>query len=181
MLARSGAAALATLLAASTATAQGRVEEKNTPPVAVGGFRYQHVPPITHMNVCEVAMCVPGSRVSYIFAAGDPHPSFERYMDERAKLEEALRSRAPAGSTIDFDPPEQTTDQIFTVFKARRVATLTDGSKFFVLSQRIHCARFTVDIVSSSTDKKAAETNMAMFALPIMLLSQRSEEPKRNP
>ena len=173
---RSGAAALAILLAASAATAQDRVEAQNAPPVAVGGFRYQHIPPHTHMNVCEAVKCVSGSRVSYLLAPGNSNPSFERYKEERAKLAEALRSRAPAGSTISFDPPEQTKDRIFTVFKSRRVDTLADGNKSFVLSQRLHSARLTADIISSSTDNKAAETNMVLFTLPIMLLSQRAEE-----
>ena len=113
-------AALTILLAASAATAQDRVETQNAPPVAVGGFRYQHISPHTHMNVCEAAKCVPGSRVSYILAPGNFNPSFERYKDERERVAEALRGRAPAGSTISFDPPEQTTGRIFTLFKSRR-------------------------------------------------------------
>jgi hypothetical protein len=174
-------AALTILLAASAATAQDRVETQNAPPVAVGGFRYQHISPHTHMNVCEAAKCVPGSRVSYILAPGNFNPSFERYKDERERVAEALRGRAPAGSTISFDPPEQTTGRIFTLFKSRRADMLADGKKSFVLSQRLHSAHLPADIISSSTDNKAAEANMALCTLPIMLLSQRKEEATKCP
>src|SRR5262245_62143938 len=51
---RPGAAALTILLAASAATAQDRVDAApNAPPVAVGGFRYQHISP-KRRNACQV-------------------------------------------------------------------------------------------------------------------------------
>ena len=160
---------LAGLLTVSAVHAQDGTDGKSAPPFAVGGFRYQHIPPRTQMNICESAICTPGSKVSYIIFAPDPDPSFEQYKAERTKLAEALKSRAPTGTTSTFDPPEQTKDRIFTIFKARRVDTFADGSKSFVLSQRVFGARMSIDLISSSMSSKAAEDNAALFMLPIML------------
>jgi hypothetical protein len=51
-------------------------------------------------------------------------------------IAEVLKRRAPPGVTLTFDPPEQSKDKLFTIFKARRVEAFADGSKLFVLNQR---------------------------------------------
>jgi hypothetical protein len=38
----------------------------------------------------------------------------------------------------------------------------------------------TVDMISSSPDEKAAEGNLALFTMPIMLLSQMKGEPPKD-
>ena len=155
-------------------------EAKSGPPVTISGFRYQHLPPKIHMNVCEAATCTLGSKVSYLFMAPSPQPTFEQYQAERTTIAEALRRRSAAGSTITFDPPQQTKDKLFTIFKARRVDAFPDGSKLFVWSQRVYSARMAFEIISSSPDEKAAEGNLALFTMPIMLLSQMQSGPPKD-
>jgi hypothetical protein len=172
-------------LTAATAHAQKRSEApgpegKSGPPVAVSGFRYQHMPPRIHMNVCESATCTLGSKVSYLFMAPSPRPTFEQYQAERTKIADALRLRVAPGATITFDPPQQTKDKVFTIFKARRVDAFPNGSKLFVWSQRVYGARMAFEIISSSPDEKAAEGNLALFTVPMMVLSRMKGEPPKD-
>jgi hypothetical protein len=156
------------VLVAPVARAQDRPMAK--PPFAVGGFRYQHMPPNTHMNICEAAACTPGSQVSYILFAPSPPPSLERYKAQRKAISEALRkSRAAAGATVAFSTPKQSKDKLFTIFMVRRVETYPDGRRVVFLSQQLYSARFTADIISSSPSEEAAKKNLDLFMLPIMM------------
>jgi hypothetical protein len=140
------------------------------PPFAVGGFRYMLMPSKMHMNICEAAMCTPGSRVSYILLSPGPAPSFEQFKAQRKVVAEALRkARAAQGVTIDFGSPQRSKDKLFTVFKVRRVETYPDGRKLFFWNQQIFSERISADIISSSPNEKAAETNLALFTLPMMM------------
>lgn len=75
-------------LAATGVHAQGPEAKRPDagPPVAIGGFRHQLLPPRIYMNVCEAATCTPGSKVSYLFIAASPQPSFEQYRAERTRI-----------------------------------------------------------------------------------------------
>jgi hypothetical protein len=183
-------AVLLGFLGATSGQAQEQPEAKGLearPPFKIGGFRYLYLPPKvemnrprTYMNICESATCTPGSKVSYVFFAPTPEPSFEQYQATRAMIADELKRRAAPGTTITFDPPQQTKDKIFTIFKTRRVEAFADGSKLFVLNQQVYSARMTVDMISSSPDEKAAEGNLALFTVPIMLLSQMQSGPPKD-
>jgi hypothetical protein len=156
-------AALLVVLASAQAHAQER------PPATVGGFRYQLLQQRLHMNVCEAAMCTPGSKVSYLFLPPDPAPSFEKYQADRATIAEALRKRAAPGTALVFTPIERTKDKAFTIFKANREESYPDGRRMYFLNWRVHGAYATGEIISSSPSKKAAEQNLALFAIPVMM------------
>jgi hypothetical protein len=160
------------ILAATGVHAQDKPEAKSGPPVTIGGFRYEHLPPRIHMNICEAEACTPGSKVSYVFYAPNPEPSFDQYLAERARIADALKRSAAPGTTLTFDPPEQTKDPLFTFFKARRVDTFPNGSKQYVLSERFYSPHMTVEIISSSPDEKAAKSNRDLFTLALMLVAQ---------
>ena len=159
------------VLAVPTAQAQEDGAQAR-PPFTIGGFRYLHVPPRTHMNVCESASCTPDAKVSYMLFAPNPAPSFEKYQAERKMIAKALQERATRGTTFAFDPPQQSKDNMFTIFTSRRVETYPDGRMRVFLSQRLYSARLTADIISSAPSEKAAKANLAVFTLPIMLLAQ---------
>jgi hypothetical protein len=128
------------------------------------------------MNVCEAASCTPGSKVSYLFIAANPQASFEQYRAERAKIDEGLRSRVAPGTTVTFDPPQESRDKLFTIFKIRRVDAFANGGKSFVWSQRIYSTRMAVEVISSSPSEKAAQSNLDLFTLALMLVFQAGAE-----
>lgn len=76
------------------------------------------------------------------------------------------------GTAVTFDPPQQITEKLFTIFKARRVDAFANGSKAFVWSQRVYGARMAVEIISSSPSDKAAQSNLDDFTMALMLISQ---------
>jgi hypothetical protein len=156
-----------TAVLAALVSAQAHAQEK--PPASVGGFRYQLLKQGMHMNVCEASVCTPGSKVSYLFLPPDPEPSLEKYRAERARVAEALRKRAAPGTALIFAPIERTKDKAFTIFKANREESYPDGRRIYVLNWRFHGAHATGEIISSSRSKRAAEQNLALFAIPVMM------------
>lgn len=134
------------------------------------------MPPKIHMNVCEAASCTPGSKVSYLFTGLTPNPSFAQYRAERTRIEEALRRRVVPGTAVKFDPPQESRDKLFTIFKAHRVDSYPNGVKSFVWSQRVYSERMAVEIISSSPSAKAAKRNLDMFTLALMVASQAGAE-----
>jgi hypothetical protein len=171
-------AALLAALVAAQAFAQERPSAKTRPPATVTGFGYQLLPQGIHMNICEAATCTPGSGVSYLLGPPNPSPSFEKYRAERAAIAAALKKRAAPGTTIIFARVEQSKDKSFTIFKANREEVYADGRRMYFLNWRFHGAHMTGEVISSSPSKKAAERNLALFAIPVVTLMMR---PKAGP
>jgi hypothetical protein len=91
--------------------------------------------------------------------------------------EAMTKVRAADGVAIAFDPPQQARDKLFAIFKARRVESYPDGRKLFVVSQQLYGERLSVDVISSSSDEKAAEKNLALFMLPIIMTAALKPDP----
>jgi hypothetical protein len=137
----------------------------NSPPFAIGGWRYQLINNNTHMFLCASSTCEPGSKVSYVVMAPRKGYSFEQYKEEREKIAEVLRKMAPAGTRIEFAEPEKSEDKVFRIFKAKRVQTSPDGKKTVFLSRLVMSDKVTFDFISSASSLKKAEEQLAPFML----------------
>lgn len=142
-------------------------------PVDVPGFRLQHLPPRTYVNTCTEPVCGPGAKVSYILFAADPTPDFELFKVTRAKLQRTLEQRLPMGAKLSFEAPLQMRETTFTLFEHRRTETLLDGRSSTVITRQLYTRRFSVELVSSSSDPKTAAANAALFQTSLVLAGQR--------
>ena len=142
---------------------------KQGPPFRIGGFTYSLQQGRIHMNVCGQPSCGAGSKVSYIFYAPKPGKTFAEYKAERATIEKAFRSRLPPGATIKFPPPTQRNDKSFKTFESRRVMTMPDGRKDIAVSRTILGEKFGIDLISSGSNEKQVEENLAVFIVAAML------------
>ena len=100
-----------------------------------------------------------------------PTPSFSEFKRRRKAVAAALFARKTASTTLKFGKLKQSRDKLLTVFEATRVHGSPNGSKFHVLSTTIYTKKFTVELISSSPQKKAADANSSLFKLALMALS----------
>jgi hypothetical protein len=129
------------------------------------------------MNECEESVCGPGSRVSYVFLAPQPH-SLEAYAAERARIGAFLRSQAPADVELHFDPPTVERIGPVTIYESRRRQTLKDGTTHTAISMSLHASAVQIDAISSSSLPRAAEGNMATFRAMIVIWMAMQAEKK---
>ena len=139
------------------------------PPFAIGGFTYQLIPPRTHMFDCSQPSCGAGSKVSYIFYTPKPGMTFDDYKASRAIVDEQIKSRIPAGMTLKNTPPTQIQDKMFTIFESRRIVTAPDGRTHVTVTRTLLTSTVQIELISSGSDEKLADSNLAQFTLAAML------------
>ena len=140
-----------------------------TPPFAIGGFTYHLIPPRTHMFDCSQPSCGAGSKVSYIFYAPKPDMTFDDYKAGRAIVDEQIKSRIPTGMSLKITPPTQSQDKVFTIFESRRIVTAPDGRTHLTVSRTLLTSTVGIELISSGSDGKLVDSNLAQFTLAAML------------
>jgi len=166
------------LLAVCLAPATGWAQEITIGdrPIAVGGFDYQSMARGIHMYTCRDDKCVPGSKVSYRIYAPTDNPDFEQFKTAHKMVLSRLKAMTPEGTVVTASKPERTQDELFTTFEITREMVSPNGSKMVTNSKTLAGKRFTVEVISSSENEKAAKANGALFMLPLMLLNASEEK-----
>jgi hypothetical protein len=177
------AAAIAAAGLAHSARAQiptAQAPKAEGPPISIGGWRYQKGANDVHLFHCEMAACVPGSRVSYRFYAAGTTLTFAQYRSEQELIVKALQQRAPPGTKIAIVAIEgKETDALPRMYKSRRLTVAADGSQEHVHSGLMMGEKASVSLISSSRDEKAAGANYAQYGVGLLLLIQMPREPKK--
>ena len=143
------------------------------PPVAVGGWRYEKAANDVHLFHCEMAACVPGSKVSYRFYPAGTTMPFAQYRSEQELVVKALQQRAAPGTKISIVAIEgDDVDTLPRMYKSRRLTVHPDGSQEHVHSGILMGEKASVSLISSSRDEKAASVSFGLYALALMLVTQ---------
>lgn len=114
------AIAILTLVLVSLSTGFGMAQDagQQKPPVSIGGYSYKYVPTgRIHSFVCEVKVCVPGSKVSYQLYPPDNDLDFEKFKLSQEMVASYLKKHAPKGTTIEFGTPRRTVNELYTAFE----------------------------------------------------------------
>jgi hypothetical protein len=145
------------------------------PPVAVGpDWRYERRGADVHMFICEQQSCDRSSRVSYRLYVRNDTMTLAAYRREQETVVKALQERAPPGTQIAILSIEGDDGASFPrMYKAKRLMTLPDGRKEYVISSLLLGQGSSASLISSSLDQKATDANHAVFALAVMLLVNR--------
>jgi hypothetical protein len=150
------------------------------PPVAIGGWRYSKGANDVHLFDCEVAACVPGSRVSYRFYAAGTIMPLSQYRSEQEMVVKALQQRAAPGTKITIVEIEgDDVDTLPRMYKSRRLTIHPDGSQEHVHSGLLMGEKASVSLISSSRDEKAATGSFSLYALALMLIIQMPRDQKK--
>jgi len=146
------------------------------PPITIGGFVHQFLPEgAVHMNVCKKRDCVPGSKVSYTLAAPEKNPNFEGFTRFQKQLAERFKQLSPEGVSYRFGAPERESNALYNAFVTYREARATDGALMITKSTFVFLDKVTLNIISSSTSKKQADANYAMFLVGLLAWSKALE------
>lgn len=168
------AAVLVFGLAIHPGLAQNRANTK--PPITIGGFVHQFLPRgEVHMNVCKKRECVPGSKVSYTLAAPEKNPSFEGFTRFQKQLAERFKQLSPEGVSYRFGAPKRESNELYDAFVTYREARAEDGALMVTKSTFVFLDTVTLNIISSSTSKKQADANYAMFLVGLLAWSKALE------
>lgn len=155
-----------------------------SPPIALGGFKYDVLPNGAHMFRCEKASdCGAGSKLSYVVVAKEPKVSFADYKASRQRLAVALKAQAPApGLVFTFQEPVDKSDKVFTLFESRREeADTIKTTKVHTISTFLVGPTIGFDVISSATEMGVAEANLNKFLLVAMLMAGiDGKDPKAN-
>jgi hypothetical protein len=144
-------------------------------PFTVEGWRYRLMNNGIHMHFCDSSACQPGSKVSYVVMPPKKNYTFAHYKEEREKIARTLRKMAPAGTRIKFAEPERTEDKLFRIFKTRREVAAPDGKTTAFLSWLLMTDKVTFDFISSASDLKKAEEQLAPFMVAGMMVAVRDK------
>lgn len=145
------------------------VAQDSEPPVTIGGFEYRFIPKgQIHMNLCRADSCGPGSKVSYVLYAPVENPDFDSFKRSQDRTVAALQARAREGTTITLEAPEQSRDELMTVFSIFREMRPESGKVLVTKSSAFFLKTITISVISSSTDKKTADANSALFTLGLI-------------
>jgi uncharacterized protein YndB with AHSA1/START domain len=177
---RLAAVAVAFAAGGSVYSARAQTPQADGPPVAIGGWRYEKGANDVHLFHCEMAACVPGSRVSYRFYAAGTTLPFAQYRSEQEMVVKALQQRAAPGTKITIVAIEgDDTATLPRMYKTRRLTIQPDGSQEHVHSGILMGERASVSLISSSRDEKAATGSYAQYALGLMLVIQMPKDTKK--
>lgn len=172
--------AVAIAASGSGHSARAQAPKADGPPMSVGGWRYEKRANDVHLFHCQIAACVPGSRVSYRFYAAGTTLTFAQYRSEQELIVKALQQRAPPGSKITIVAIEGKDVAILPrMYKSRRLTVAADGSQEHVHSGLIMGEKGSVSLISSSRDEKAAGANYTQYGVGLLLLVQKPREPKK--
>ena len=161
-------------------SARAQAPKAEGPPMGIGGWRYEKGANDVHLFHCEMAACVPGSRVSYRFYAAGTAMTFVQYRSEQELIVKALQHRAPPGTKITIVGIEgKETDTLPRMYKSRRLTVAADGSQEHVHSGLLMGEKASVSLISSSHDEKAAGANYTQYGVGLLLLIQKPREPKK--
>jgi hypothetical protein len=147
------------------------------PPFAIGGFAYHLIPPRTHTFDCSQPSCGAGSKVSYILYTPKSGMTFHDYKATRATVDEQIKSRIPAGMSVKITPPTQRQDELFTIFESRRMVTAPDGRTQATVSRTLLTSTVGIDLISSGSDEKLVDSNLAQFTIAAMLFTATPAKP----
>lgn len=175
-------AAVAVTIVAGGLVHPARAQESKAgaAPAAMFGWRYEKAANDVHFLHCEMAYCVPGSKVSYRFYPAGTTMPFAQYRSEQELVVKALQERAPPGTKITIVAIES--DDIATLPRMYRTQRLTihpDGSQEHVHSGILMDEQASVSLISSSSDEKAATANYARYAQGLMWVIQGSRDQKK--
>jgi hypothetical protein len=174
-------------LAAVTIAAGGSVQPAGAqapnaegPPMGVGGWRYEKGANDVHLFHCEMAACVPGSRVSYRFYPVGTTIPFAQYRSEQEMVAKALQQRATPGTKITVVAIEgEDVETLPRMYKTRRLTVLPDGSQEHVHSGILMGEHGAVSLISSSRDEKAVGANYTQYGIGLLLLIQKARDTKK--
>lgn len=157
-----------------SAAAQAPSPPAEGPPVAVGGWGYERGAADVHLFQCNMATCVPGSRVSYRFYPAGTTMPVNQFRSEQEMIAKALQSRAPSGTKIAILAIEGGDGaSLPRMFKARRLTIAPNGTKEYVHSGLLIGEHASVSLISSSFDEKAAEANYSTYGVALLLMIQK--------
>jgi hypothetical protein len=150
------------------------------PPMAVGGWRYEKGANDVHLFHCEVATCVPGSRVSYRFYPAGTTMPLAQYRSEQEMVVKALQQRAAPGTKITILAIEgEDVTTLPRTYKTQRLTVAADGAQEHVHSGLLMGEKASVSLISSSRDEKAVGASYTQYGIGLLLLIQTPREPKQ--
>lgn len=143
------------------------------PIFSVDGFDYKFFSSRKiHAYFCRAPNCIPGSKVTYTIYGPEKNPDFEQYKLMQKRVQGHLSARASEGTQFTFEEPEQSTNELFTIFTNVREKRNADGSKLFTKSTVLFAKTITISLISSSDNKDAVEANRALFMINLMVLAE---------
>jgi hypothetical protein len=150
------------------------------PPMGIGGWRYEKGANDVHLFHCEMAACIPGSRVSYRFYPVGTTVPFTQYRSEQEMIAKALQQRAASGTKITVVAIEgEDVATLPRMYKTRRLTVHPDGSQEHVHSGLLMGEQGAVSLISSSRDEKAVGTNYTQYGIGLLLLIQKPRDSKK--
>lgn len=134
-------------------------------------WRYEKLPNDIYMFHCQSPRCVPPSRVSYRLYAPNNAMTLAQFRQDQETVVKALQQRAPPGTRIEIlETKGDEGSGPRRMFVSTRQISHPDGKTEFASSSTLLGTRYAASLISSSLDKKADESNRAIFALALMLL-----------
>jgi hypothetical protein len=167
-------AAVAMCAAAASGSGLAGDASADAVPFVVEGYRYSFVQPVVHMFVCEAARCKEGSKVSYVVAHHSKVPTFVEYQAMRRKIAMSMAERMPEG-TFTFVEPVDSSDGDFKIYTAERVQRSGSQPDVHTFSTSLIGAQGAFEIISTSSDRTAADANMTEFKRAAMMVAGRQK------
>lgn len=149
-----------------SAVADNQPDTYEQPPVTFSVYDYSYLPgPKMHVNTCQVAECGPGSKVTYMmFAPTDEH-DFDGFKQAQNRAFEALKSRAPQGTTGSIGRQGEIAEGNYKAFISTRELHMPGGNSRYTYSMLLFFDRATVSLISSSPNLESAKANAVVFLL----------------
>ena len=79
--------------------------------------------------------------------------------------------------SVTITPPTQSQDQLFTIFESRRLVTALDGRTQTTVSRTVLTSTVAIELISSGSNEKLVDSNLAQFTLAAMLVAAMPAKP----